>query len=50
MKIFIFNRGTLLAGKGNFDLALKDFDKAIRLDRNFSMAYVGRGEIQRAKG
>ncbi|MGU3416960.1 tetratricopeptide repeat protein [Methylobacterium sp. D54C] len=50
LKIFIFNRGTLLAGKGNFDLALKDFDKAIRLDRNFSMAYVGRGEIQRAKG
>lgn len=41
--IFWFESGIINYGKGAYDAAFDDFDKAIELDRNFGNAYAHRG-------
>jgi tetratricopeptide (TPR) repeat protein len=36
--------------KGDLDRAFADYDQAIRLDRNYTFAYSGRGNVYRDKG
>ena len=36
-------RGIAAAGKKDYDRAIADFDRAIRLNANFSAAYYNRG-------
>src|SRR5258708_30227796 len=42
-------RGMVLLEQGSVDLALHDFDAAIRLDPNLATAYNGRGVAHKAK-
>ena len=47
----ICNRGVLLTrGKGDIDLAIQDYGKAIALNPNFSNAYYNRGVTYNGKG
>src|SRR5262245_56210706 len=54
MAHFITTRGSAYLSKGEFDLALADFDKAIEINPRLSRAYLGRSEAYmsraRAKG
>lgn len=43
-------RGLLLKEMGRTDAARQDFDKAIRLDPNYGLAYYGRGWVRSASG
>ena len=36
-------RGMALNDKGNYELAISDFNKALKIDRNFAPAYLNRG-------
>jgi lipoprotein NlpI len=45
-----FNRGRAYSDKGLYDLALSDFDRAIRLDPDFADAFNGRGIAYVGKG
>jgi tetratricopeptide (TPR) repeat protein len=38
-------RGEAYYGKDRFELALKDFSEAIRLDPNYGVAYIGRAKV-----
>ncbi len=40
-----YNRGIEFARRKEYDKAIADFDKVIKLDHNFASAYVVRGEI-----
>jgi tetratricopeptide (TPR) repeat protein len=37
------NRGKAYSGKGEFDIAIEDYRKAIKLDPNYALAYTNRG-------
>jgi tetratricopeptide (TPR) repeat protein len=42
-------RGTASHRKGDYDRAIADFDRAIRLDRKVSLTYIERGAVWHAK-
>ena len=44
------NRGNILDIKGEYDLAIKDFDRAIQLEPKFALAYYNRGIAHFNKG
>jgi protein O-mannosyl-transferase len=44
------NRGNAYLAKGQYDEAIKDFDRSIALHRNYSKAYDNRGNANAAKG
>ena len=44
------NRGADFLSKGNYDLAIKAYDKAIELKPDFAVAYSNRGEAYAKKG
>ena len=48
--IFYNNRGIDYGEKGEYDLAIKDFDKAIELKPDYALAYNNRGAVYRSKG
>ena len=48
--IFYNNRGIDYGEKGEHDLAIKDFDKAIELKPDYAFAYNNRGAVYRSKG
>ena len=48
--IFYNNRGIDYGEKGEHDLAIKDFDKAIELKPDYALAYNNRGAVYRSKG
>jgi tetratricopeptide (TPR) repeat protein len=45
-----FEQGKTDWANGNYDSALANFDRAIRLNPNFAEAYDGRGEVYASKG
>lgn len=47
---FYNNRGVEYGEKGEHDLAIKDFDKAIDLKPDYDSAYNNRGAVYRSKG
>lgn len=48
--IFYNNRGIAYSEKGEHDLAIKDFDKAIELKSDYAEAYNNRGNVYDEKG
>ena len=48
--IFYNNRGIDYGEKGEHDLAIKDFNKAIDLKPDYDLAYNNRGAVYRSKG
>ena len=48
--VFYNNRGIAYGEKGEFDLAIKDFNKAIELKSDYAFAYNNRGAVYRDKG
>ena len=44
------NRGDAFLGKGNYDRAIRDYDKAIELKPDFAVAYSNRGVAYAKKG
>ena len=44
------NRGDAFLGKGNYDRAIRAYDKAIELKPDFAVAYSNRGEAYAKKG
>ena len=44
------NRGNLYADKGEKDLALNDYNQAIKLNPQLAEAYVNRGTLYQEKG
>ncbi len=48
--IFYNNRGIDYGEKGESDLAIKDFTKAIALKSDYAIAYNNRGAVYRSKG
>ena len=48
--IFYNNRGIDYGEKGEYDLAIEDFTKAIELKPDYEIAYNNRGAVYRAKG
>ena len=48
--IFYNNRGIAYSKKGEHDLAIKDFDKAIKLKSDYAEAYNNRGNVYDEKG
>ncbi len=48
--IFYNNRGITHSEKGEYDIAIKDFDKAIKLKPDYAEAYNNRGNIYDEKG
>lgn len=41
-----YNRGLMYHKKSSYKKAVEDFSKAIELDKNFTFAYIARGNIQ----
>ena len=50
LSIIYSNRGAALANKGSLDLAIADYDQAIRLKPGYANAYFNRGIAWLAKG
>ena len=48
--VFYNNRGIDYGEKGEYDLAIEDFTKAIELKRDYAFAYNNRGAVYRSKG
>ncbi len=48
--IFYNNRGIDYGEKGEHDLAIKDFTKAIEIKPDYTFAYNNRGAVYRDKG
>ncbi len=48
--VFYNNRGIAYGEKGEHDLAIKDFTKAIQLKPDYAFAYNNRGAVHRYKG
>ena len=48
--VFYNNRGIDYGKKGEHDLAIKDFTKAIKLKSDYALAYNNRGAVYRSKG
>ena len=48
--VFYNNRGINYGEKGEYDLAIKDFTKAIELKPDYAIAYNNRGAVYRSKG
>ncbi len=48
--VFYNNRGIDYEEKGEYDLAIKDFSKAIDLKPDYDLAYNNRGAVYRSKG
>ena len=48
--IFYNNRGIDYGEKGEYDLAIKDFTKAIELKSDYALSYNNRGAVYRSKG
>ena len=46
----LFNRAAAYSRMGKTETALRDYDEAIRLNPNYTEAYVDRGNIRYAKG
>ena len=44
------NRGLIYRRKGIHDLAIADFDQAIKIDPGYTAAYTNRGQTYEAKG
>jgi tetratricopeptide (TPR) repeat protein len=44
------NRGDAYVGKGEYDLAIQDYDESIKLDANFAKPFNNRGFAYQAKG
>ena len=44
------NRGNAYTAKGEYDLAIKDFEQAIKLNGDFTKAFNNRGVVYRKKG
>jgi lipoprotein NlpI len=50
LSIMYYNRGCEWRDKGEYNLAITDFDQALRLDPNYTSAYNNRGLARREKG
>ena len=48
--VFYNNNGIAYGEKGEFDLAIEDFTKAIELKPDYAIAYNNRGSVYRSKG
>ena len=48
--VFYNNRGIDYGKKGEYDLAIKDFTKAVELKPDYAIAYNNRGAVYRGKG
>ena len=48
--VFYNNRGIDHGERGEYDLAIKDFTKAIKLKPDYAFAYNNRGAVYRSKG
>jgi tetratricopeptide (TPR) repeat protein len=45
-----YNRGNIHYGKGNYDMAVSDYTKAIEVHPRNTMVYINRGDAYREKG
>ena len=45
-----YNRGLASAQKGDYDLAIEEYSQAIKLNRNFTLAYNNRGAAYAQQG
>jgi len=43
------NRGNAYYCKKNYDRAIADYNEAIKIDPNYTDAYIGRGNAEQAK-
>ena len=47
---YYLKRGNAFAAKGQYDQAIKDYNKAIQIDPNYEPAYNNRGNAYKEKG
>ena len=45
-----YGRGEAFAGDGRYELALEDFNQAIKIDPKIPESYISRGKIYMARG